>query len=603
MKSLAHVFLFILSYFILHTPNGALCASLSEDNLSKEDVKKQLLDVKTHLEKFNSHYLLQLEQRMLNILTTMTSVDSNVKTLQEKSQVWDVFQHHIGAWSDHIKSVDEKIELLKKAHESTPHSLDNRLSNLDFKVQHIFDKVNTINEKLHDITKTVYALSSTYRARRNDREPVDQEGVMAKISSLQKQLNRLETSSTSCHKKNGNCNGKAKKEVQDFEDELDDFFDKLATKKLKDLVANRKHGRSLDNISSLLRSVDERTIRIYDLEANQFEQILSCCKRTDHEITTFTNSADILLKRIERLVIAVDGKIEQRNNQQCVNLGVESTESEDMLQVTPDLGSGDESISTTTEKTLEKSKVASEDPAVTEFNHPHKQGCHQLTARIDEVYNFGQPELNNANRNFNRRFCKFATDGSAWTVIQRRELHDLQENFNRSWNEYKNGFGDLSHEFWFGNSFIHMLTYDDNVELRIEIEDFDGNLAYAEYKTFRIDTEKFNFNLMISDYQGNASDAMAYHNDQDFSTYDVANDKSNGSFPCALTFGSGWWFNNCAESNLNGRYYTDNPRSHKYGGVLWETWKGDYSLKSTSMMIRTRENWSTEDETDQLQDP
>lgn len=91
-----------------------------------------------------------------------------------------------------------------------------------------------------------------------------------------------------------------------------------------------------------------------------------------------------------------------------------------------------------------------------EFHQPDKQGCHQLTVRENGLYTFGTIELNEANRDLNRRYCKFATDGSAWTVIQRRELLDLQENFNRSWNEYKNGFGDLSYEFWFGNNFIHM---------------------------------------------------------------------------------------------------------------------------------------------------
>lgn len=87
------------------------------------------------------------------------------------------------------------------------------------------------------------------------------------------------------------------------------------------------------------------------------------------------------------------------------------------------------------------------------------------------------------------------------------------------------------------------LTYDDNVELRVELRDFEENSAWAEFKTFRIDSERFNYNLMVSDYHGNASDAMSYHNDQDFSTFDRANDKSNGSFACALTYGSGWWFN------------------------------------------------------------
>ncbi|KAL1403003.1 hypothetical protein pipiens_000931, partial [Culex pipiens pipiens] len=101
---------------------------------------------------------------------------------------------------------------------------------------------------------------------------------------------------------------------------------------------------------------------------------------------------------------------------------------------------------------------------------------------------------------------------------------------------------------------------------------------------------------MVSEYHGNASDAMSYHNDQDFSTFDRANDKSNGSFACALTYGSGWWFNSCAESNLNGVYYADDPKSHKSTGILWETWLGDYSLKESTMMIRSREVWTTEGE-------
>uniref|UniRef100_A0A8D8AUW1 Techylectin-5B n=1 Tax=Culex pipiens TaxID=7175 RepID=A0A8D8AUW1_CULPI len=532
---------------------------------------------------------------MMNILTTMTSLDSNVKSLQEKAQVWDVFQHHIGAWNDHIKSVDQKMELLKKAHESTPPALETRLSNLDFKVQHVFEKVDTINEKLHDITKTVYALSSANRARRNDRESTDQGAVMTKISSLQKQLNRLESSSANCQKKNGNGNGgtKVKKEVQEFEDEVDDFLDKLATKKLKDIAANRKHGRSLDSLTNLLRTVDERTVRIYDLEANQFEQILSCCKRTDREITTFTNSADILLKRIERLVINVDAKIETRNLQQCERNS--STKVED--DIVTELGSGEGAVPTTTEKYYKAFEIEIDEPEVSaDFHQPNKQGCHQLTIRQNGVYTFGEIELNEANRDFNRRYCYFATDGPAWTVIQRRKLDDLQENFNRSWNEYKYGFGDLSHEFWLGNDFINTLTYDDNVELRVELWDFEGNSAWAEFKTFRIDSERFNYNLMVSEYHGNASDAMSYHNDQDFSTFDRANDKSNGSFACALTYGSGWWFNSCAESNLNGVYYADDPKVHKSTGILWETWLGDYSLKESTMMIRSREVWTTEGE-------
>lgn len=67
-----------------------------------------------HLEKFNLHYLTKLEDKFLNIMQTMNSLDMNIKLLQEKSQVWEVFRHHIDSWSQHQKSVDQKIDILKK---------------------------------------------------------------------------------------------------------------------------------------------------------------------------------------------------------------------------------------------------------------------------------------------------------------------------------------------------------------------------------------------------------------------------------------------------------------------------------------------------------
>ncbi|XP_058117507.1 angiopoietin-2-like [Anopheles ziemanni] len=600
---------------------GLQAEELKHEATPAQDIRLLLEEVKSHLNRFNSHYLINLEQRIVSVLTTMTSLDSNVKTLQEKSQIWDVFQHHIGAWSEHIKSVDNKLDILKKTHETPSAALETRLSNLDFKVQHIFEKVDTINEKLHDITKTVYALSSSsssavHRGRRNERmDATEQATILTKIGNLQKQINRIESNgnNNNCpNKSNGQGSGnrgtsssKIRKDVSDSDEEIDDFLDKLTAKKLRELVANRKNCRSMEMLTGMMRSVEDRTVRIYDLEALQFEQILSCCQRTNNEVTTFTNSADILLKRIEHLVLDVDRKIEKRNNQQCskdpsptlpdhqskVKFNNTLEESLD-ISTQVDLGSGSDE-STGDDNVITSASIDQHEEI--DFHHPDKDGCHQLLKRVDGVYTFAVVELNEARRDFNRRFCQFATEGSAWTVVQCRNWYDLQENFNRSWNEYKHGFGDLGYEFWFGNDFIHRLSYDDNVELRIELEDFDGHRAYAQYGTFRMESEKFNYNLMVSDYRGNASDALSYHNDQDFSTYDRPNDKSD-TFPCALTFGSGWWFNSCAESNLNGKYYLENPRAHKSTGILWETWLGDYSLKSVKMMIRPKDVWNKDDE-------
>ncbi|CAG2212160.1 unnamed protein product [Mytilus edulis] len=48
------------------------------------------------------------------------------------------------------------------------------------------------------------------------------------------------------------------------------------------------------------------------------------------------------------------------------------------------------------------------------------------------------------------------TDGKGWTVIQRRI--DGSTDFARTWNEYKEGFGDVRKEYWFGNKYLNILT-------------------------------------------------------------------------------------------------------------------------------------------------
>lgn len=70
-----------------------------------------------------------------------------------------------------------------------------------------------------------------------------------------------------------------------------------------------------------------------------------------------------------------------------------------------------------------------------------------------------------------------------------------------------------------------------------------------------------------------------------FSTPDRDNDnnkaKNNGN--CALTLKSGWWFDNCADANLNGEYSHIEDASDRiyWFGFGWHT-----SLKETTMKIR-----------------
>ena len=99
------------------------------------------------------------------------------------------------------------------------------------------------------------------------------------------------------------------------------------------------------------------------------------------------------------------------------------------------------------------------------------------------------------------------TEGGGWTVFQRRL--DGSVDFQLDWEFYKNGFGDLSGEFWLGNSNLHRLTAKTDVLLRIDLEDFDGNIPYAEYSTFKVANEGDKCRIFLGGYNGTAGDSMA----------------------------------------------------------------------------------------------
>ncbi|KAL9974469.1 hypothetical protein ACROYT_G011503 [Oculina patagonica] len=179
-------------------------------------------------------------------------------------------------------------------------------------------------------------------------------------------------------------------------------------------------------------------------------------------------------------------------------------------------------------------------------------------------------------------FCDQTTARGGWTVFQKRL--DGSVDFYLNWSDYKHGFGNLSGEFWLGNDKINRLTSADNMSLRVDLEDFEGNTRYAEYNKFAVMSENENYKLILGKYSGTAGDSLSYHRDQPFSTRDQDNDNRGDN--CAMQYHGAWWYNSCHLSNLNGFYNHSNPSPFGIG-VNWEHWKGhEYSLKRTEMKIR-----------------
>ncbi|XP_076337596.1 techylectin-5B-like [Tachypleus tridentatus] len=220
----------------------------------------------------------------------------------------------------------------------------------------------------------------------------------------------------------------------------------------------------------------------------------------------------------------------------------------------------------------------------TEQKPPLPEDCasiyKQQLNRTSDVYRI-QPRFLNQSISV---YCDMETSGGGWTLIQRRgDFGKPVENFYRSWVEYKNGFGNLTQEFWLGNDVIFSLTNQDNMVLRVDLEDFEGSRRYAEHDEFLVRSERELYKMSYKTYKGDAGNSLSHHNDTMFSTKDKDNDRNRGD--CSVMHKGGWWYNSCHYANLNGLYYTEDKIDTI--GITWRQWKNKYNtLKTSEMKIR-----------------
>ena len=192
-------------------------------------------------------------------------------------------------------------------------------------------------------------------------------------------------------------------------------------------------------------------------------------------------------------------------------------------------------------------------------------------------------------------YCDMETAGGNWTVFQRRDLtRDERQSFRQGWKEYKDGFGSLTGEFWWGLQNVRNLTRakDRRYELRVNLTARDGAERYAIYTYFRLSPEGKGYQLKYRHYQvtayhpasARAGDGFGdFHRNVKFATHD--NDNSGQS--CAG--GGGWWLpgTTTLPPSICGRTsFLNGPVNTQFPHISAIFWPGALHWDKSAMMIR-----------------
>uniref|UniRef100_A0A1Q3F8C2 Putative salivary secreted angiopoietin n=1 Tax=Culex tarsalis TaxID=7177 RepID=A0A1Q3F8C2_CULTA len=187
-----------------------------------------------------------------------------------------------------------------------------------------------------------------------------------------------------------------------------------------------------------------------------------------------------------------------------------------------------------------------------------------------------------------RAFCEQERFGGGLLVFQSRL--DGSVDFNRSWSEFVDGFGDPAGEYWLGLETLNQLTEQSEPELVIAMKNYSDVEAYERYPSFWINPLSLNYTIRFTEAgSGTAGDALFQYFSEQFVTYDHI---SNGKHEvCISELASAFWHYGCSSqiprNNLNGIYGLGRGRQ----GIWWGTFgnltvQNTSPLKTVQMMVR-----------------
>ncbi|CAG0915977.1 unnamed protein product [Notodromas monacha] len=523
--------------------------------------------------------LQDLTEKLNYVVLSLSQIDGNVKGLQERAHVWDTFQLHVSSWNEQIKAVDRKLDLLSRsssissARPGFPLELENRLSLLVQKLENgptgsSQTEDQTASGQQSSLSSSTSSSSSSSSSSSNgafSRDPLVAEfaakGVMTTLKSLDSKIDNILRRDHEAENKvfvatvieelleTGACVAFRPTTSSTAAGSDSDDSDADLTLSGDGETCKRNNSEVQQNVRKLMEMVGDLRS---DMMTHLDEDNSGCHSKSKHTFPEdiLKASTKLITTEIEAVAKEVSGL-----RQAVSNTGLMSTSASDATS----MGSGSKqkypSFCVTTWNEMEKRSKFKFSSITNHVEETHKC-CYDQTHRFKGFQATTEFKL-----------------GQLDEVLRTHEFNDerrlglIQDHYTRQMAE--------------------LLNRVDRLSLKLDKNCFGSKDAGKASKI--ILNESTNYTLIINGYSGNASDSLSAHNGSMFSTYDRTNDRAPECCPCSPAYGSsGWWFYACFESNLTGPYFGENEDNLHFQGIIWEHFKGDYSLKRAEMKVRPR---------------
>lgn len=135
-------------------------------------------------------------------------------------------------------------------------------------------------------------------------------------------------------------------------------------------------------------------------------------------------------------------------------------------------------------------------------------------------------------------YCEQDDYGGGWLVIQRRSSGGLgAECFNRSWADYRNGFGSLDGDHWWGLEKVHLLTKGHVHELLVEVTDGFWGIQWAKWNRFQLGSEMKRYEIVLLEGCSGNGTCYGLEKGEPFNTFDRSSSESCEE----MVREGGWW--------------------------------------------------------------